>query len=65
MTEFQKELTALINKYSLENGSDTPDYILAGFLIGCLRAFDGAVISRRVWTDAKLTITSEPIEAAE
>lgn len=46
---FRKELGALINKYSLENGSDTPDRILAGFLIECLRAFDIAVTSREFW----------------
>jgi len=41
--EFEKELQALLNKYSLENGSDTPDYVLAGYLMTCLNAFDGAV----------------------
>lgn len=29
---FQQELTALINKYSLENQSNTPDFLLAAFL---------------------------------
>ena len=31
-SQFQKELTALINEYSKENDSDTPDFILARYL---------------------------------
>lgn len=37
---FVKELTRLINKCSLENTSDTPDFILAEYLKDCLVAFD-------------------------
>lgn len=37
------ELSALLNRRSLENDSDTPDYILAQFMIDCLAAFNGAV----------------------
>lgn len=43
---FQSELTALINRHSLEGGSGTPDYILAGFLRQCLDAFDRATQKR-------------------
>ena len=32
---FRKELACLINRYSRENGSDTPDFILADYLDGC------------------------------
>lgn len=45
-TEFRKELASLINKHSMENGSNTPDFILAQFLTHCLRAFDFAIIER-------------------
>lgn len=45
-SEFQKELTALINRYSQENHSDTPDYILAEYLLGCLGSFNYAVNAR-------------------
>jgi hypothetical protein len=48
-TEFQIELSQLLNKYSKENGSDTPDTILASFLIGCLQTFDFAVSQRERW----------------
>ena len=37
---FAKDLEILINKKSLENGSDTPDYILADYLTYCLKTFD-------------------------
>jgi hypothetical protein len=45
-TDFRKELENLINKYSKENGSDTPDFILADYLADCLAAFDRAVRAR-------------------
>lgn len=46
---FQDELRALINRFSQENGSNTPDYILATYLIACLAAFDAAVEQREGW----------------
>ena len=51
MDKFRKELAALINRYSLENRSDTPDYILAEYLTDCLTAFDRATASRSDWYD--------------
>lgn len=49
MDDFKDELISLINRYSKENGSNTPDYILAGYLNDCLEAFDKAVILRAGW----------------
>lgn len=43
------ELAALLNKHSAENGSDTPDFVLAQFLLNCLHAFDVAVADRTRW----------------
>ena len=43
---FRKELEKLLNKASKENGSDTPDYVLANYLNGALHLFDKAVIER-------------------
>lgn len=42
-SEFQKELKTLINKHSMEQFSDTPDFVLAEYLNNCLKAFNGAV----------------------
>lgn len=46
---FQSELAELINKYSRENGSNTPDFILAQYLADCLNAFDAMVNAREGW----------------
>ena len=49
MSEFQDELQSLINQHSQENGSDTPDFILAAYLSDCLKAFNAAVQNRETW----------------
>lgn len=46
---FDKELTSLLNRYSMENASDTPDFILATYLQACLDAFNVAVSRRTEW----------------
>ena len=52
--DFRRKLEHLLNSESMENGSNTPDFILADFLFGCLRAFDAATARRDVWYDVKL-----------
>ena len=44
--EFLIELRKLINRYSLENFSDTPDFVLADYLIQCLCAFENTTNAR-------------------
>lgn len=51
MSEFEKELRDLINRHSMENGSDTPDDVLARYLMKCLVAFDEATRARDKWFD--------------
>lgn len=46
---FRAELAALLNKYSRENFSGTPDHILANHLGRCLDAFDQTMIERENW----------------
>ena len=46
---FQKELQALINKYSQENESNTPDFILAEYLGNCLHNYNTTVAKRDDW----------------
>ena len=48
-SSFEKELTELINKHSLENGSNTPDFILAKYLNDCLTTFNKATKERDKW----------------
>ncbi len=45
--DFRKELEELLNKYCRENESNTPDFVLADYLVNCLNAFDKATESRR------------------
>lgn len=49
MSDFQKELTELINRHSKESGSDTPDFILAQYLIWCLNAYNRTIQAREKW----------------
>lgn len=49
MNPLADELAALLNKYSVENDSDTPNFILASFMLGCLRSFTEAVQRRDSW----------------
>lgn len=46
---FHEELTDLINKYSIENESDTPDFILADYLVCCLTTYRTTVKGRDMW----------------
>ena len=46
---FEKELLELINRHSMENASNTPDYILAQYMEACLTAFNTATQQRENW----------------
>lgn len=43
------EIEQAINRCSAENGSNTPDFILAEYLTDCLAAWDKAVAAREKW----------------
>ena len=55
-TEFTKEIADVINRHSKENGSNTPDFILANYLVMCLEAFDITSRLREKWYGKELTI---------
>lgn len=46
---FEKELQHLINRHSMENVSNTPDFILAQYLRACLLAWNTGVQQRETW----------------
>ena len=46
---FRGELAAVINKYSREEASNTPDFVLAEFIDNALFAFNVAVNAREHW----------------
>lgn len=45
----RKDIEEVLNKHSAENGSNTPDFILAEYITDCLEAFDKATNSRERW----------------
>ncbi len=47
--DFKEELAALLNRYSCENSSDTPDFILAEHLVDCFNAFMRTTNKRDLW----------------
>lgn len=59
---FRRELQDLINMHSMENGSDTPDFILAEYLDNCLKAFDTATAAREKWYGREIRSTEPPID---
>jgi hypothetical protein len=48
-TTLRRDLAEVLNRHSREAGSNTPDFILARYLIGCLEAFERAVNARDGW----------------
>lgn len=46
---FLQELEKLINKYSKENESNTPDFILADYIVGCLDTYNKTLNAREQW----------------
>lgn len=47
--KFYDELVSLINSHSKENESDTPDFILAEYLLDCLSTFNRNIRRREEW----------------
>jgi len=44
-----EELRKVVNSHNVENASNTPDFILAEFLAGCLELWAKATKARDVW----------------
>ena len=69
MKDFEKALTDLLNLYSKENNSNTPDSILARYLLACLAAWDTGVQQRENWygRDPRptLVIADQPAEKGD
>lgn len=52
--QFRAELEQLINTHGIERDSNTPDFQLSTFLMGCLLAYEDTVRSRDAWFSFKL-----------
>lgn len=53
--QFRKDLEELINRYSMENGSATPDFMLADYLMNCLSNYEDVVNKRDKWHGTELS----------
>ncbi len=53
MTDFRTELQSLLNRHCMENGSNTPDFLLAEYLWEQLETFDRYVKAREKWYGIK------------
>ena len=49
MSHFEQKLTDIINGHSMENGSNTPDFLLAEYMVGCLEIFNRTIAKRAEW----------------
>lgn len=47
--QFNQELRALLNKHSIDNDCNTPDFILAEYLVQKLAAYSRAVKKNAEW----------------
>jgi hypothetical protein len=64
-TSFRKELETLINSHCKENGSNTPDFILAEYLLSCLNTWDKFTIQRDKWYGHKSLAPGNPFLSDE
>lgn len=49
--QFIVDLETLLNEHARESESNTPDFVLAQFLKGCLDSFDTGIRDREVWNN--------------
>lgn len=62
--KFREALEHAINCHSMENGSNSPDFILAQYLADCLAAYDKAVMHREAWYGRdKISVPGDPVTA--
>ncbi len=68
MSDLRDDIQAAINRHSAESSSNTPDCILADYLIACLTAFDATTgqrwcASRGLLLDDGLLVLAAPAAA--
>lgn len=56
MEDFQKELQRLLNKHSIDAYCETPDFILAAYLVENLEIFSGTVKWTSRWKEPRPTV---------
>lgn len=64
-SDFRKALEHAINRHSMENGSNSPDFLLAEYLVDCLAAFDKVVTRREAWYGRAPELVATPTAPTE
>lgn len=61
--DLEHALASALNRFCAENPSNTPDWILAQFLLGCLAAWDRGVQQRETWygRDARPSVPASTV----
>lgn len=49
--DMKMEISAVLNKYSVENRSNTPDFMLAEYMLGCLTVYENTVNNLKRWNN--------------
>jgi hypothetical protein len=49
MADFKTDLTKIINFHSMGKKAQVPDFIIADYLMNCLKAFDNTMIDLDKW----------------
>lgn len=62
MVNLREEIEAALNRCCAEQESNTPDFILAQFLIACLAAWDAGVNAREEWYGRR---SSRPVDNSQ
>lgn len=57
---FEKELEELLNKYSKDNDTETPDWLLVEYLSGCLETYKTTIKAREQWFGRGSSPTRDP-----
>jgi hypothetical protein len=65
MEAFEKELTQLINRYSIENMVDMPDFLLAGMICRMIEAMGPSIKSTLDWHGCDSVCHPAPIVGGE
>lgn len=62
--KLRRQFANILNCNSAENDSDTPDYILADYLIECLKTYNRTIKAREEWY-GKLEVKLEELEKSK
>lgn len=60
-----RDLAGVLNSHCVENGSETPDFILADYLVSCIRAWNAAQQGRSTWHSGGVFPKAEDVKGIQ